>query len=65
MLFMQHGKVKRVRDLGIPWPSGVILKDCSHCGGDVMVLIDETDQYTKCLMCSRTRYVGTLNEATT
>ncbi len=64
MLFMQHEKVKRVRDLGNPWPSGIKLKDCSHCGGDVMVLIDETDHFTKCLMCSRTRYIGTTEKAT-
>ena len=62
MLFMQHDKVKRVRDLATPWPSGVRLKDCSHCGADVMVLIDELDHYIKCLMCSRTRYIGTQKE---
>ena len=62
MLFMQHDKVKKVRDLSNPWPAGMILKDCMHCGGDVMSLINETDRLTKCLMCSRTRYVGTFEE---
>jgi len=62
MLFMQHDKVKTIRDLSNPWPAGVILKDCMHCGGDAMLLIDEMDRFTKCLMCSRTRYVGTSEE---